>query len=170
MSSSFFDYLERGGRWIGLVERGIMASFMVVLLGFALVQIIVRNFFGTGYVWGDTLLRNLVLWISLLGAVRATAEGKHISIDILPRLLPPKGSRFVAAAADCFSSLVSTVLCRASVTFIENERLSGYPDFLGIPFWWLEVIFPLSFALMAVRFAVRVVEGLFGPEDGTPAP
>jgi TRAP-type C4-dicarboxylate transport system permease small subunit len=169
MNRPFHNFIQGASRWIFSIEKAGMALLMLILLGFALLQIILRNFLGTGYVWGDTLLRNIVLWMSLLGAVRATTEKKHIRIDLLQRLLPAKGSRVAGLVANCFSSLVSAVLCYASITFVMNERLGGYTDFLGMPYWWLEVIFPIAFGLMAVQFALHLIEGLFrGPDDTQP--
>ena len=81
----FFEKLEK---WLFVILLGSLAAFAVL-------QIILRNVFATGLVWGDDLLRHGVLWISILGASRATLEKKHIRIDLLPRVLPARIS-FVA--------------------------------------------------------------------------
>jgi len=40
--------------------------------------------------WGDSLLRKATLWLAFLGASLAAHRRKHIGIDILIRLAPPK--------------------------------------------------------------------------------
>lgn len=67
---------------------------IVILLSFTLLmafsQVVLRNIFSTGFIWADILLRNLVLWIALLGASIATKERKHIAIDAVSRFFSIK--------------------------------------------------------------------------------
>ena len=148
----FFEKLEK---WLLVILLG-------ALVGFALLQIILRNFFSTGLVWGDDLLRHGVLWISILGASRATLEKKHIRIDLLPKVLPARMS-FIADFLCCFLSfLVCVVLFWASWNFVQGERLAGHTAFASIPYWWVELIFPIGFAIMALRFGFSFVSGLVG--------
>jgi TRAP-type C4-dicarboxylate transport system permease small subunit len=148
-------------RWFGLLENWLIASLVIFLVVFSLVQIVLRNFFSTGLIWADSLLRQIVLWVSLLGAARAAAENKHIQIDLLPKLLPSASARALGIMSNCFATVVSATLLYASFTFVQNEMLSGTIAFLGIPNWWLGTAFPLSFALMTIRFGVQLLEMLF---------
>lgn len=141
-------------------EKWTLVFLALCVAGFALLQVVLRNFFSTGFAWGDTLQRHLVLWLSLLGAARATLEDKHIQVLLLPVLLPPKAARFLPYLSDGFSFAVSAVLFYASWTFVENERSAGDFAFLNIPYWWIEVIFPISFGIMGVRFGWRPVHRL----------
>ena len=136
------------------------------IAGFAVLQIVLRNFFSTGIVWGDDLLRHGVLWLSILGASRATFEKKHIRIDLLPRIMPAR-FKFLTDIMCCFISfLVCLILLWASWKFVQGERFAGDIAFASIPYWYLELIFPLGFALMALRFGSRFVSGLAGRQKG----
>ncbi len=78
-------------RVLGLLYRLedlLIAALLTATMGLALFQIVLRNVMGTGIVWGDVLVRILVLWIGMAGAMAATRERKHISIDVLTRFLP----------------------------------------------------------------------------------
>jgi TRAP-type C4-dicarboxylate transport system permease small subunit len=137
-----------------------------VLVVFSLLQIILRNYFSTGLIWGDDFLRHGVLWISLLGAARATVENKHIRIDLLPRLMSARGRFVTEIICAFFSTLVCLTLLWASWNFVQGERLLGDIAFASIPYWILEVVFPFSFALMTLRFGFILINGLFkGPEE-----
>jgi len=130
-----------------------MLVFLVAFLfSFDLLRVILRNFFATGVVWGDTLSKHLVLWIALLGASRATMEKGHILIDLAPRMLAKRGKGIVQSASALFSSVVCALLSYASYLFVCNEILSRTMVFADIPLWWLQTIFPAAFALMAARF------------------
>lgn len=165
MNASFSGSLKRIGQILGNLEKWVLVLLLASLAAFALAQIVLRNFLSTGFIWGDELLRHGVLWISFLGAARATLERKHIRIDILPRVLPARLS-FVTDSVCCFVSLlVCLLLAWASWNFVQAERLAGDIAFASIPYWWLELVFPISFALMALRFCLNCISGLVkGPE------
>jgi TRAP-type C4-dicarboxylate transport system permease small subunit len=166
MNGSFLDNLRRAGRVFNSVEKWMLIGLVAFLAGFALLQIILRNFFSTGIVWGDTLLRHVMLWVSFLGAMRATAEGRHIRIEILPMVLPARGKYFFGLICNFVPSIVCIVLTVASLNFLEYERQASNLAFSNVPTWWLETIFPVSFAVMAIRFAIHFIEDLArGPKE-----
>ena len=166
MSASFSANLKRISHFLGNLEKWVLVLLLGFLTAFAVTQIILRNFFSTGLVWGDDLLRHGVLWISFLGATRATLESKHIRIDLLSRILPERLSLIVDSIC-CFISLfVAALLAWASWHFVQGERLAGDIAFASIPYWWLELIFPISFALMACRFCFNCISGLIRRPEG----
>jgi len=160
MSAYLRNGIEQFSRWFELLENWLIALLVISLVLFSLLQIILRNFFSTGIIWGDTLLRHTVLWVSLLGAARATAEHKHIQVNLLSRLLSVKSAHILGIICDLFAMVVTATLLCASITFVGNEMDSGVMAFGDIPNWWLETAFPLGFALMAIRFAYQSVEEL----------
>ena len=78
----------------------------------------------------------------------------------------PVGGRFVAQLICAFfSCLLCLTLLWASWNFVQGERLAGDIAFASIPYWWLELIFPFSFGLMAFRFGFNLISGLLkGPD------
>ena len=166
MEVSVCRYLKGVVQFFENLEKCLFVILLGFLVTFAVMQIVLRNFFSTGLVWGDDLLRHGVLWISILGASRATLEKKHIRIDILPRVLPPR-TMLISDFFRCFISFfVCVVVFWASWYFVQGERLAGDIAFASIPFWCLELIFPMGFALMALRFASSFASGLFGGPGG----
>lgn len=165
MSASSPSNLKKISQFLGNLEKWVLVLLLGFLTAFALAQIILRNFLSVGFVWGDDLLRHGVLWIGFLGAARATLERKHIRIDLLPRVLPVR-LRFLADLMCCLISfVVCLLLLWASWNFVQGERLAGDIAFASIPYWWLGLIFPISFALMACRFCLNCISGLVrGPE------
>lgn len=153
MSASLVNAIRRADRLFRIVEDGVLVGLVGLLVASSLLQIILREFFSAGLVWGDDLLRHGVLWLSFLGAARATAENKHIGIDLLPRLVRGRVRVALSAFSCLFSCLVCLILCWVSWTFVQGERLGAGTVFADIPYWWVETVFPFSFALMAIRFA-----------------
>lgn len=151
---------KRADEIFGRLEQGLLVGLVCLLFGFSLAQVVLRNFLGTGLVWSDDLLRHGVLWLSFLGATRATAEGRHINIDLLPRVFPAWGRFLAGLASSLFSFLVTLTLAWASCNFVLRERQGGGIAFAGIPYWWVELIFPVCFALMGLRFGAAFINGL----------
>jgi TRAP-type C4-dicarboxylate transport system permease small subunit len=121
----------------------------------AFLQIVLRNLFSTGLSWGDSLVRNLVLWVSFIGAALATKEGKHINIDVVSRWMPLLGRDLITLLIQLFSFFVCGLLTFAALKFIKNEAQMESTVFLGIPAWIPEMILPIVFGLMTVRFGFR---------------
>ncbi len=155
-----------GNRWektdeaIAKVEQILIVTFLSFMILVAFLQIVLRNFFFTGLDWGDSFLRNLVLWIGFIGATLATKEGKHINIDIVARWLPSLGRNIVMRITHLFSFSVCCLLTYAALKFIRNEVQMGNRTLLNIPIWIPEMILPLTFGLMTFRFGLRAFKNL----------
>jgi TRAP-type C4-dicarboxylate transport system permease small subunit len=146
---------ERVDETIDRVEQTFLVTFLGFMILIAFLQIVLRNFFNTGLSGGDSLLRNLVLWIGFIGATLATKEGKHINIDVVLRWLPSLGKNVVTLITHLFSFFVCCGLTYAALKFIKNEAQMGNMTFLNIPAWVPEMILPMTFGLMTFRFGLR---------------
>ncbi len=144
------------------LEDLLIAVLLTATLGLALYQIILRNVMGTGLVWGDILIRILVLWIGMAGAMAATRERKHISIDLLTRFLPPGLRRTVSILTSFFAAAVCTVACAYCLKFVLSEYAAGDLAFGRVPFWLCETILPLGFAVIALRYFIQCLLHLRG--------
>ncbi|HIA08341.1 MAG TPA: TRAP transporter small permease subunit, partial [Chromatiaceae bacterium] len=71
------------------VEDGMLATLLFLMVTLAFSQIVLRNLFDSGFIWGEPVLRVLVMWLGLGGALVATRENNHISVDAVLRLLGP---------------------------------------------------------------------------------
>ncbi|NVM57446.1 MAG: TRAP transporter small permease subunit, partial [Desulfobacterales bacterium] len=78
---------EQALRFFTRLEDTFLVSLLSFMIGLAFLQIVLRDFFSTGLLWADPLLKNLVIWVGLVGASIATREDKHITIDVIPRVL-----------------------------------------------------------------------------------
>jgi TRAP-type C4-dicarboxylate transport system permease small subunit len=159
---------ERVDEAIGRMEQTLLVTFLGFIILIAFLQVVLRNFLSTGLDWGDSLVRNLVLWIGFIGATLATKEGKHINIDLVSRWLPHLGRNIVTLISHLFTFLVCGGLTYAALKFIKNEVQMGNRTFLDLPAWIPELILPVTFILMTLRFGLRFLGNLF--EMGTTNP
>ena len=129
-----------------------------------------RNFFDIGFIWGDEILRMLVLWLAVAGALAASRSDRHISIDVLNRFLPERVSRATKAMVHLFTAVVCGVVAWHALQFVQTSY--EFEDLLlgNTPAWVLQSVLPIGFGLIAWRYALFTigdVAGLFrGGQDG----
>jgi TRAP-type C4-dicarboxylate transport system permease small subunit len=154
------DRWERTDEVIDQIEQTLLVIFLSSMIVIAFLQIILRNLLSTGLTWGDPLVRNLVLWVGFIGAALATKEGRHISIDVVSRWMPLLGKSLIEFLINLFSFIVCGLLTFAALKFIKNEIQMGHVAFLGIAAWIPEIILPIIFGLMTLRFGFRSFRNL----------
>ena len=154
--------LARIDNSIFYLENGIILLTLGSMVILSFLQVLMRNFFNSGFLWGDILLRHLVLWVGFAGASLATRQEKHINIDLLTRVVAAKYLPPVKMLVDLFAIVVCIVLARASYVFLSFEKEAGTIIFADVPAWYLQIILPLGFLLIAFRFLLRMMDRVMG--------
>lgn len=152
-------------RYVLAVDRGLAKAETVLLVIFlgtmvllAFAQVVLRNVFGTGLVWGDTIVRHMVLWAGFVGGALAAFEGRHISIDALTKFLSPRVKHASSVVTHLFGTIVCYYLAVASWTFLTAEMEAGGEFVLGLPGWTAMAIIPAGYVMIMLHFALKVVE------------
>lgn len=151
MTTAFQRNLARLHRFEDWVLT-LLVVFMVLLAG---AQIVLRNAFDSGFPWAEPVLRALVLWSAMLGAVIATREDQHIGLDFIARFASGAALRVARFVALAFAAALCGAMAWYSWALVELDREGHTEGVLGIPAWMLELILPLGFGLMALRFLIR---------------
>lgn len=145
-------------RGLHRAEDALLAALLGGLLLLALAQIGLRLFFGSGLEWAEPVGRIGVLWLALLGALGATRSKRHIGIDALPRILPPRWHRVAWALTQFATAIVCGLLAWYGWGMVGMEREVPATFVPGVPSWWPMLAFPAGFALMALRFLVSATQ------------
>ena len=162
---------EGQGRVLGLLHRledGLLALILGLLVLLAPLQILLRNVFDTGIGWGDPLLRVLVLWVAMLGALAATRGRRQISIDLLSHLIGERLRSGVGVVTSLFTAVVCAVVAYHSARFVASEMEYEAIAFAGVPAWACEIVIPVAFGLIALRYALYSVGDLRDVLAGPP--
>ena len=147
-------------RLIHALENGLLYTLVAGLLGLALYQIVLRNAFGGGIYWADPLLRVMVLWMALVGAMVATREGGHISIDVLNHYLGDRAKTVMRSLTGLFSMAVCFIAAYYGFVFVLEERQYGDMAFAQVPAWLCEASIPLGLSIIGPRGSDRWLLGL----------
>lgn len=154
MSSSFLHNMQRLRRICTICEDSMLTLILITMIGLGTLQIVQRNFFGSSFVWTDELLRLLVLWIAMAGAVAASRDDRHIVIDLLSRFLNARYALSVRTIIDLFTVTVCALLAWHSARFVHGEWEYGATLFDGLPAWPFETVIPLAFAIISYRYTL----------------
>jgi TRAP-type C4-dicarboxylate transport system permease small subunit len=148
---------DRGGlgrvlRWLGAIEDVLLVVLLTGMVGLAGWQIVERNLFDTALVWGDPLLRILVLWVGLLGAVAAARDDRQINVDVIARFTPEPWRSRIRVLTDLFTAAVTGFLAWHAVRFVRDAQAFGEVAFGSVPLSVAALILPVAFGLLSVRY------------------
>ena len=151
--------------WIARIEDWILVSLVIFMVFLAFLQVILRNFFDLGIIWGDILLRHIVLWVGFIGASLATKSNKHINIDVFKRLHKGISQRIINLVINIVAAFVSAYLAFAAFRFVLDEKEFESIIFNNIPAWPFQTIIPIGFTLMSIRFIISGLNALAQQEE-----
>jgi TRAP-type C4-dicarboxylate transport system permease small subunit len=146
---SFFERLQT---IIYRVEDSLLIGLLLLMIVMSVLQIILRNFFGGGIVWSEVLVRVLVLWVGLIGAMVASRHGNHINIDIMDRYLSKRAKIVAKCVIELFTAIVCLVVAYYSLLFVQMEFVDGSESFAKVPAWLCESIIPFAFMVISLRY------------------
>ncbi|MDH5611616.1 MAG: TRAP transporter small permease [Gammaproteobacteria bacterium] len=143
--------------FVNKLEDWFLILTLAVMVVLAVAQIFYRNIFGEGVVWIDPLLRVLVLWVAIAGAVVATRTDNHIRIDFFARYIPKKYIRYMQRSVYAFCVFICGFIAWHAVRFVQMDYEYGTIAFADIPAWVTELVIPAGFFMMAVRYLLLFI-------------
>ncbi len=151
-------FVQRINTFVAKIESWIVVAIVLLMVTMSFGQVVLRNVFDQGILWGDIFLRHLVLWVGFIGASLATREEKHINIDVLSRFMKGKRKLIANGIVYLFSIYISWLLADASWEFVMEEREYQTVLYGDISAWYFQIIIPIGFYLMSMRFTLLAIE------------
>ena len=147
-------------RWLHMTEDALLVFSLLAMLVIALAQIVLRNGFDAGVFCAESFSRVLVLWVAMLGAMVATRENNHISIDAVSRYLPTRWQPYLAAVTSLLAASVCGIVAWYCLELVRFEYADQTLAFAQVPNWACQAILPIGFAVMSGRFLILCVTRL----------
>ena len=107
------------------VENAAIALAVAVLVLAAGGEIVSRMAFGKGWTDLDAMLRALVLWIAMLGAMVAAREDRHLAVDALSRYARGGWARLLRLASYGSATAICGLLAWHSFALVRDEYASA---------------------------------------------
>lgn len=151
-------------QWLHRLEDSVLVLLLLAMILLAGYDILARSIFGGGVSWIPPLLRVMVLWIGLLGALLATRSREHISIDLISKLGGPTLNRIASTITLLFAAVVCGLVGWYSGQYVQLAFEFQDIAFADIPAWPLQLIIPFTFGLMGLRFFIQGIAAATGKE------
>ncbi len=151
-------FIQKINSFVAQTETYILVLVVLIMVIFSFAQVVLRNVFDQGILWGDILLRHLVLWVGFIGASIASREEKHINIDVFSRLMKGRYKPISQGIVYLFATFITYLLMNASWAFVMDEKEYETILFGDVASWYFQIIIPIGFGLMAIRFALHAIE------------
>jgi len=145
-------FFGRTLRVLGSIEDALLVILLATMIGLAAWQILARNIFDTAIIWGDPLLRALVLWVGFLGAVAAARDDRQINVDVVSRFVDEPWRSRIRVLTDLFTASVSGFLAWQAFRFVKDAWAYEEIAFASVPLWLTASVLPLAFGLLSMRY------------------
>ncbi|RCS22135.1 TRAP transporter small permease [Phyllobacterium salinisoli] len=162
-------------RWRNLahVEETLAAILLVFAFVVIALQIITRFVFHDPLFWTEEAARYAFVWIVALGAAEGVTARTHITMDIVPLMLPERARLGLRLVLDILVLAALLILVYYSI-FGAMRAHKVMSIAIGVPESWLYGALPVFGVLAAIRIALvmaRDARTLFGGgHDATDIP
>ncbi len=180
-------YIRRIDRQLARGEAAIAASVLLIMIAVAATQAALRNLTNLDFdwanlvlermEWADSFLQKGTLWLAFFGASLSTYDEKHIAIDVIPRLAPPRGKQVIRAIVCVFSAVTCfylgrvfwlSVLNNAMEIPLEYSVLGPTDEMIHICEASAEILADASLSRPSIFCAIRSGLEVFGATMSTP--
>jgi TRAP-type C4-dicarboxylate transport system permease small subunit len=179
--------IRRLDRGLARGEAAIAATVLLLMIGVAATQAALRNLTNLDFTWAnlvlermewaDSFLQKGTLWLAFFGASLSTFDEKHIAIDVLPRLSPPRMKQLLRAIVCVFSAVTCfylgrvfwlSVLNNAREIPLEYSVLGATDQMIHICAAPLDLLTDAGLSKPTIFCAVRSALAVFGVQMSTP--
>lgn len=134
---------------------------LLTITGVLFVNSMARYFAGIAIIGGEEFARFLMVWLTFLGSYLLVRIQRHVTVDILPQVLPETGVRVLTVAVGVVGAVTMgyiAVIGWDLATFIygTGQIMSSLPIRRG----WIYFAIPVGTGLMAIAYAMQVLLAL----------
>jgi TRAP-type C4-dicarboxylate transport system permease small subunit len=126
-------YIRNIDRGLARGEAAVAATVLLIMIAVAATQAALRNLTNLDFdwanvalehmEWADSFLQKGTLWLAFFGASLSTYDERHIGIDVLPRIAPPRGKQLIRAIVSTFAAVTCFYLGRVFWLSVLNNAL-----------------------------------------------
>lgn len=155
------EQLRKAEDRLAAAEGALLVALLAVMVTLAFAQVLLRHF-GLGLLWGETVLKHLVLWTGFLGAALAARAEKHFAWEAAHVGAPARWKPWLRLGANLSGAAITAVLLRASWTYFCDDRASGAELMtvagVVVPSWVAAAGIPGGFALVLAHLLFKTVD------------
>jgi TRAP-type C4-dicarboxylate transport system permease small subunit len=155
--------LRRAERLLARGEGLALVALLAVMVTLAFAQVVLRHF-GAGLLWGETLLKQLVMWTGFLGAALAAESEKHFAWEAAHLGTPRSWKEPLRLLASLAAAAVCALLLQAAWSYAADDRATGAVltniGSVSIPSWIAAAGIPGGFALLLIHLLFKAADAI----------
>jgi tripartite ATP-independent transporter DctM subunit len=141
-------------RALRVAEEFLAAAALAAMVVLLLLEIVVRPLYGYLIPASAVFVRQLTMWVALLGAALAARDGRLLALAT-GTFLGDRWRRSTEIATAAVAAGVTAILCVGGITLVTVEREMGTRLAEGLDAWMSQVVLPAGFGLIAARLVWR---------------
>lgn len=157
-------WTDRTLRALATLEKVASVLLLATVLGLMFAQVVARYVFQAPLFWSDELARYCYVWLSYIAAIALVAQRDHIRIDLINRILGPRGRRSVEILAGLIVVGTCLLLVQGSWPWLMTNIRPTSPA-LRLPLVWLYGVVWVAFAAMALHALINLILLLTGRQE-----
>jgi TRAP-type C4-dicarboxylate transport system permease small subunit len=157
------EKLRKAEDLLARAEGAALVLLLGVMVTLAFAQVVLRHF-GDGLLWGETLLKQLVMWTGFLGAALAARSEKHFAWEAAHLGTPAKWKAPLRLLSSSAAAVVCALMLQAAWRYAADEKAAGEIlttiGSLRLPGWVAAAGIPGGFALLLAHFLFKSADAV----------
>lgn len=137
------------------IERALAAMVMAALTIITGANVLMRYLTDISFAMTEEVSVFLLMVLTLVGAVSAFAEGRHVRITLFVNALPAGGRRICGILTWCCNAAMFAMLAwLGAMTAWDDYAYEVTSPALGVPQWWYSAWLPFFAAVIVLRLVL----------------
>mgnify|MGYP001170131485 FL=1 len=156
--------IQRSASVMSAIAALLAGVLLVAMVGHTVLEMVLRAFFYTSTFVLDEFVGYEVAALTMLGLGHALNTGSLIRVNLLTRLLPPRGQRWMELASVAIALILCAYLCRYHLLAIETAYVRGARSntLAATPLWMPMAVFVAGlgvFMIQLLAYGLRLLGG-----------
>ena len=157
------ERLRRAEDVLARAEGAALVALLGVMVTLAFAQVVLRRF-GEGLLWGETLLKQLVMWTGFLGAALAAHSEKNFAWEASHLGTPERWKAPLRLLASLAGAVVCALMLQAAWRYAADDRSAREVlttiGTVSIPSWIAAAGIPAGFALLLAHLSFKALDAV----------
>src|SRR5215469_12273422 len=105
------EVIHKGVRGLLALTRSLSAIFLISSVTINCANVVARFVFNSSFTWAEEVILFLMVGAVFTGCCAVAWENRHIRMDVLLRLLPPRLGALLGLVSDLVLIAVAVVVC-----------------------------------------------------------
>ncbi|MCD4711815.1 MAG: TRAP transporter small permease [Clostridiales bacterium] len=140
--------------------------FLSITTLIVMMNVFTRYFLNFTFHWAEEIAVGAFVWVIFLGFASAFKTNALIGVEVLVKLLPPKGRYILEMVTHTITAILSAIMLYFSYRYVSSS--TKITAALEVSYKYIYVAIIIAFTLItfyAIRFIVQHIQKLFFKKD-----